>query len=67
MATREQAVNYGRDRDRACRHEAELPPTGPPPARSTGPMPEDLDRTFGIDQPQASAAETRRVRDTWIK
>jgi hypothetical protein len=64
MATKDQAANYGRDR--ACRHEADLPPTGPTPARTTGPMPVDLDRTFGIGQPHRSAAETRRVRETWV-
>jgi hypothetical protein len=66
MATKDQAASYGRDRYRACRH-ADLPLTGPTPPRTTGPMPEDLDRAFGIGQPHRSAAETRRVRETWIK
>jgi hypothetical protein len=67
MATNEQAANYKRDRDRALRHEADLPPTGPTPAPTTGPMPEDLDRLFGVGQPPRSESRERRVRETWLK
>jgi hypothetical protein len=56
---------HGRDRDRAGRRECDLPPTRPEAPRQTGPSPADLDAAFGIGQRPTSAAEERRVRDTW--
>jgi hypothetical protein len=67
MSTREQAANYRRDCDQAIRHEPDLPLEGAESPPNSGPTPQDLDRAFGIGQRPTSAAQERRVRDTWLK
>ena len=63
----DRVAGYRRDKDRACRYEPGLPPTGPQAPRQSGPSVSDLERTFGVGQRPTSAADKARVRDTWRK